>query len=350
MSRSLVYNQGMTGGFAKVSEQNKALMEDFLGYAGISKSPQTVNQYRNWLMIFFCWNLEHNENRFFVDVKKREIASYFGWLSEKGSSPARIGTLKAVLSSLSNYVELMYEDKYPNFHNQTKGIESLPPTRVRKKTVLTPDEVNGILKKLVDDKEYEIACYVALICASGCRKAEALQVKPSFFVEGNEVFEGFMYKTPLVRGKGRGKAGKPMCKYVIKSIFKPYFDLWMAERDREGIWCPDALFVKGGGRGRWTPAGKQQADYFASKISRDFNIDFYAHCLRHYFCTYLKSKGLPDDVITEVFSWASADMVKIYDDTPADAKLEKWFAPEGAKGAAEEAAKEIPNDGGSKGK
>jgi hypothetical protein len=168
---------------------------------------------------------EHNENRFFVDVKKREIASYFGWLSEKGSSPARIGTLKAVLSSLSNYVELMYEDKYPNFHNQTKGIESLPPTRVRKKTVLTPDEVNGILKKLVDDKEYEIACYVALICASGCRKAEALQVKPSFFVESNEVFEGFMYKTPLVRGKGRGKAGKPMCKYVIKSIFKPYFDL-----------------------------------------------------------------------------------------------------------------------------
>ena len=46
----------MTDGFANVNEQNKALMEDFLGYAGISKSPQTVQQYRNWLMIFFCWN------------------------------------------------------------------------------------------------------------------------------------------------------------------------------------------------------------------------------------------------------------------------------------------------------
>jgi hypothetical protein len=161
MSRSTVYNSGMTGGFDKVNQRNKDLMEDFLAYAVISKSPQTVDQYRNWLTIFFCWNREHNSDAFFVDVKKREIANYFGWLSQKGASPARIGTLKAVLSSLSNYVELMYEDKYPNFHNQTKGIEGLPPTRVRKKTVLTTDEVDGILRKLVEDGE-NFKCHYTL--------------------------------------------------------------------------------------------------------------------------------------------------------------------------------------------
>lgn len=331
MSRKTVYNYGMTVGYEKVSEENRDLVEDFLSYSGLSKSPQTVVQYKNWLMVFFCWNKDSNGDAFFTDVKKRDFAKYFGWLMEKGSSPARLSCLKAVLSSLSNYIELMYEDKYPSFHNQTKGIDSIPEARVRKKTVLTTDEVDSMLKTLVDRKEYQLACYIALVCACGCRRAESIQMKPSFFVPQNEVFEGFMWKTPVLRGKGKGKIGKQISKYVIKSMFKPYLDLWMAEREREGIWCPDALFVRRVGRGKWEPANVQTADYFATLISNEFNIDFYAHCLRHYFCTYLKSKHLPDDAIKEIFSWASTDMIQIYDDTPAEAKLERYISADGFK-------------------
>ena len=34
---------------------------------------------------------------------------------------------------------------------------------------------------------------------------------------------------------------------------------------------------------------------------------------------------LPDDVITQIFSWASADMISIYSDIPAEEILNDFF-------------------------
>jgi len=335
MSRFTLYVPKVTAGYEKkVSPENQKLVQEFVMYCrSTDKAPQTISQYENWLKIFFCWNADNNGNAFFPAIKKREFVNYFGYLEEHEYSPNRICALRAVLSSLSSEIELLDEDKYPEFHNQIRGLETIHKNPVRQKTVISEDQLRHILSSLVDAKDYQIACYVALLCSSGCRKAEAIQMKASFFTEKNEVFGGFMYKTPIVRAKGRGKAGKRISKYVIKDIFKPYFDLWMNERARLGV-VTDALFVHETGKKRkvYEPASINTVNYFASVVGQRFNMDFYAHCLRHYFATYLKGKDLPDDVVTEIFSWASTDMVKVYDDTPKEQKLSRYFGPEGIKG------------------
>ena len=78
--------------------------------------------------------------------------------------------------------------------------------------------------------------------------------------------------------------------------------------------------------GKYVAANISTANSFAAKISKLFNIEYYNHSSRHYFCTMLRNMDLPDDVIVQIFSWSDASMLKIYDDTPAEEKMSKFFA------------------------
>ena len=63
MSRSTVYNTNLTRDWEHVSAQNRRLVRDFLQYAKANdKSPQTIQQYEEWLKVFFCWNFAENED------------------------------------------------------------------------------------------------------------------------------------------------------------------------------------------------------------------------------------------------------------------------------------------------
>jgi len=324
MARSTVYNDNLTSDYEKVSPQNKQLVKQYLQYCKSNdKSPKTQQQYEAWLKVFFCWNYRENGDKLFVKLKKRDFVFYFGYLRELGMSPNRIAALKSCLSSLSTEIELLYEDEYPEFHNQLRGLEPVHITTVREKTVLTNDQIKEMLKRLTDEGEYQLACWVALVCSSGARKAELLQMKVDFFTKQTEVFDGYMYCTPPIRSKGRGKRGKVIKKYVIKEAFKPYLDAWIAEREKLGITIPE-LFVRKEGN-NWLPATVASANNFANKVSRRFKIDFYSHSGRHYFCTLLKSMKLPDDVVTLIFSWESSDMIKIYNDVSDDEILNDFF-------------------------
>lgn len=328
MARKTVYNANLTTNWTKVSKENKQFVSDFVRYCKSNdKSPQTIHQYEEWLKVFFCWNYEQNSDKLFVELKKRDFVYYFGWCRDLGMSDNRIAALKSVLSSMSSEIELLYEDVYPNFHNQLRGLEPIHVTTVRNKTIISNEEMNKILKELVEKQEYQLACYLALACASGSRKAELLQMKVSFFTEESEVFDGYMYCTPEIRAKGRGKKGKMIKKYVIKSLFKPFFDLWIKKREELGISC-DNLFVTKQ-KGVYVPATISTANSFAAKISRIFNIDYYTHSSRHFFCTSLKNMNLPDDIIIQIIGWSEnggAAMISIYDDTDRTKKIEKYFA------------------------
>jgi len=326
--RKTVYNSNMTEDWEKVNPKNQTLVKEYMQYLkSADKSPQTQKQYFEWLKVFFCWNYKENSDKFYIDLKKRDFVNYFGYLRDKEVSPNRIATLKSVLSSLSNEIELLYEDEYPNFKNQLRGMEAIHITKVREKTVISTEQLDTILNILVEKGEYQTACYLALICASGCRKAEAIQMKPIYFIKDAEVLNGYFYKTPLIRSKGKGKVGKMISKYVIKKTFKPYFDLWMKERKEKGI-NNEYLFVCYE-EGQFVPATIATANSFARKISKAGDVEFYSHAGRHYFCTLLKSMNLPDDVIVQIFSWAESSgsgMIAIYDDTDKDKKIEKFFA------------------------
>lgn len=324
MGRSTVYNVNLTEDWDAVCDKNKKLVNDFIKYCKSNdKSPQTIHQYEEWLKVFFCWNFTENNDTFFIDLKRRDFVYYFGWCRDLGMSANRVASLKSVLSSLSSEIELLYEDVYPNFHNQLRALEPVRISTVREKTVISNEQMVEILQNLIDKKEYQIACYLALACASGSRKAELLQMKVNFFTEDREVFNGYMYCTPEIRSKGRGKQGKIIKKYVIKELFKPFFDLWIQEREKLGI-TTDFLFVSKQ-NGEYVPATVSTANSFATKISKMFNIDYYAHSSRHFFCTLLKRKKLPDDVITQIFGWSNSDMIKVYSDIPAEEILGEFF-------------------------
>ena len=140
MGRSTVYNKGLTTKekWEQVSEENKELYEDFLSYCkSADKSQETIRVYKNGLKIFFCWNVEFNRNKFFVDIKIKDIIKYQNFLMEKNQSSSRIRVLKSCLSSLSIYIETVEFEDYPNFRNIVNKILAPQLVKVREKTVLS---------------------------------------------------------------------------------------------------------------------------------------------------------------------------------------------------------------------
>jgi site-specific recombinase XerD len=325
VGRTTVYTRGLTDDYDKVNPKNQTLLKEFLEYCrAIDRAETTIENYQNQIKIFFCWNLNNNENKFFVDLKKRDFIRFFGYArTELGSSPARVSGLKSALSSMSNMLENTYEDVYPTFRNAVRGIETAAKAPVREKTIIDEKQVKMVLDELVAKGKYQLACYLALLANSGSRKSEMIQMKVSFFNESHEVFGGFMYLTDTMRTKGRGSLGKMLPRYCIKEGFKQYLDLWMQERAKkniDSIWlfvvCHD---------GKWEQAKISTANSYAETLSKMFGVDFYNHCLRHAFVTSLKRAHLDDEAVRAVLGWESTELVRVYNDIPEEEYLEKYF-------------------------
>lgn len=325
MGRSTVYNDGLVTDekWEHVSKQNKDLLKDFLDYLRASdKSPQTRYQYEQQLKIFFCYLYERCDNKFFVDLKKRDLIKFSLWLqSELKVSSSRVSTLRSVISSLSSYIEKVLDDEFPTFRNISSVIEISNREPVRDKTIMSQEEMQRCLDELVKQKRYQIACYFALLVASGMRKSEAIQMKVSFFEEKAKVLNGLFYLTPHIRTKGKGEKGKQLKKYVAVKIFQPYLEMWLAERKEKGIQS-EYLFVTYKD-GNYEPAGVSTVNSWAGKISQITNLDYYNHSSRHFFTTYMKENGFSDSYIQKLVGWASLDMVRRYDDHTSEQELEQ---------------------------
>lgn len=186
--------------------------------------------------IFWVWNLENNNNKFFADLTKREIAKFQNHaLNTWGWSSNRIRRVKSTLSSLSNYIQNILDDEeeFENYKPIIRKIENPAKEVVREKTVLSDEQVDKLLNTLVEQKEYEAACGFAIAAFSGMRHAELLQMKVEYFNDEHFVFNS-MWKTDKVRAKGFGRGGKQINKFVLYGA-KPYIDLWMKERKARGI-------------------------------------------------------------------------------------------------------------------
>ena len=318
----------------KVNPKNLRLKKDFLNYLdSIQRSKTTINGYNNDLEIFFVWNLQNNDNKFFIDLTKRDLISYQSWLdNNNNNSPARIRRLKATLSSLSNYIENILDDEYKNYRSIVRKIENPINHAVREKTVFEDEQLETLLSKLVEKKKYREACMLALAMCSGRRKSELPRFKVEYFDDSNVIY-GSLFKSPeKIVTKGRGRGGKPLIVYTLVKEFKPFLDLWMNERTEKGvesIW----LFPKKVGSeyvNEQMDAGTLDtwAGIFTTLLG---GTPFYWHSMRHYFTTHLARLGLPDSVIQEIIGWESADMVKIYKDISTDEQLEKYFDENGIK-------------------
>jgi len=318
----------------RVNPDNIQLENDFLEYLeSVDRSKSTIKQYRANLHIFWCWNLDFNKNKFFVELTKRELIKFQNHaLNVWKWSPRRIRVVKATISSLSNFIESILDDEFEDYRPIIKKIESPANEAVRTKTVFQDEDLNSLLSELVDDKEYMKACILALAIYSGKRKAELTRFKASYFDDKNLICEGALYKTPeKMQTKGRGQKGKLLDVYTIAKPFKPYLDLWMQERNKLGI-DSDWLFPK-------TKNGEyinehieiSLMDSMARTFSNIIGKPFYWHSMRHRFVSMLSEQGIPDDVIKDITGWSDVSMVSVYKDIDAEDNFDKYFGSEGIK-------------------
>lgn len=307
----------------QVNPQNIELLADFLNYLrSVQRSETTIAGYENDIQIAWVWCLQNNSNRFFVDWTKRNIIAYQNWLlNEHLNSPARIRRLKAALSSLSNYIESVLDDEFPNFRNIINKVENPANRLVREKTVWEDDDLEDLLERLTEKGDFEKACMLALGIYSGRRKAELCRFKVSDFSDANLVCEGALYKSSPIKTKGKG-GGKYINCYTLAKKFKPYLDAWMSERERLGIHS-EWLFPSHTNTDEQIGIGTLNS--WANTFSRISGRDFYFHSLRHAFTTSLVRAGIPDSVITQIVGWESADMCKIYTDIDADEQIGMYF-------------------------
>ena len=310
---------------AKVNPENLRLINDYTDYLkSIQHSESTINVYTNDLQIAFVWALNHNNNKFFVNWSKRDIVAFQNWLvNENGNSPARVRRIKATLSSLSNYIESVMDDEYPEFRNIINKIKNPVNQPVREKTILSDEQIDELLKHLVEHEQFDKACLVALAVCSGRRKAELLRFKVEYFDDANLICNGALYKTSeKIKTKGRGINGKHIYCYTLAKRFKPYFDLWMDYRKKNGI------------ESVWLFPTKENPDEhikistlnsWASSFSKILGVDFYMHSLRHSWTTGLIRAGLPETVVQQLAQWSNLDMVAVYNDCDAEEQFANYF-------------------------
>ena len=313
----------------QVNPENKRLKNDFLTYLkSVQRSNGTIDGYSHDLDIFFVWNLQNNNNKFFVDLSKRDLISYQNWLIyENENSPARVRRLKAALSSLSNYVENILDDEYEGYRPIVRKIESPINQPVREKTVFSDEQLQSLLDILVKEERFTQACALSLAMCSGRRKSELLRLKVDWFTNDNIIY-GSLYKTPeKVKTKGAGN-GKYLYCYTLSKEFDPYLDLYMNWRKENNVESEWLFYDKA------DPTKQMNIstlNSWAVRFSKILGVPFYWHGLRHFFTTKLARLGLPDSVVQTVIGWSSADMVRLYDDTPDDEQLEKYFGEDGIK-------------------
>jgi site-specific recombinase XerD len=308
---------------AQINPENLKLMKQFLKEKNTRSSDGTIKNYESDLTIFFTWNLLNNDNKLFTDMRKLELSEFFSFAVEElrwGSS--RFSRCKATLSSLSNFIEKFLDDQFPTFRNNVlKAVESMPKNIVREKTVLTEEQVNNLLKYF-QETDPQIACWFALAIASGSRFSELSRFSVDIIDLEHLAFQDIFIETLRpIKTKGRTKTGKLLYKYIIKDIFVPYYQKWLEIRRKimlEHNQSHNYIFINSSGE----PAQESTVRGWVKKIEDYLGIPFYAHCLRHYFTTYLAKINLPYELIKDIVGWQDIGMVQTYSDLSS--KDKKW--------------------------
>lgn len=307
----------------KILTENKKLVERFLREKSSRVSETTIENYQSDANIFFVWNYLENENKLFTDIKKLEIADFFSFAaSELRWGSSRANRVRSFLSSLSIFIEKFFDSEYPNFKNLIlKTIESVPKELRREKTILSEEQVNDLLKYL-SETDKQKACFIALAVYSGARFSELLRFTTDLIDENHTAFEGiFLETTKQIRTKGRGKSGKLLHKYILADKFLPYYREWLEERSKVMERTGQEhlhLFIRPDG----FPANDGTARSWIASIDKYLGVNFYIHSCRHYLCTELTRKKIPQPFIQFLFGWSSSEMYQIYNDLTA--KDQTW--------------------------
>jgi len=302
----------------KVNKKNIELMNRFLKEKSSRVSETTIVVYKSNMEIFLCWNLLHNENKFFIDIKKIEFADFFTFATDEMKlGSARANNIRSTLSSFSNFIEKFFDEDYPNFRNVIlRVVESAPKEMRREKTILTDEQIESLLVHLGETNSQK-ACWLSLAVCSGARFSELLRFETGHIDENRTAFgDLFLETTKQIKTKGRGRNGKLLYKYILRDKFLPYYRIWIKEREeilsKKGK-THDFMFIREDGE----PLTQAGARGWISGFEEFLGVPFYPHALRHYLTTLLSKKNVPHPLIKEIFGWSSINLVETYDDSTA---------------------------------
>lgn len=311
----------------QIEPNNKKLVDRFLRYMSQMRSEGTIKTYRSNFNIFFCWNLDYNDNKPFEQIKKLEMQDFFIFCSEElRYSPNRYSQMHSSLSSLSTYIENQLDelDRYANFRNIVPKIDKPPKEPVRKKTIISPaqiDELTLLLEEQSKEEPFRMqeALYIVLSISAGTRLNETLRITTDILDENETAFDDlFLVTKEPIKTKGRGRQGKMLHKYIIKNLFLPWYKKWLPIREKvmkeNNVVEHNAIFIKRNGE----PIKPATVNDWTTRWSKMIDLDIYPHSFRHYFVTYLSKIGLEAELIQSIVGWTSSDMVAIYNDLRID--------------------------------
>jgi integrase len=220
----------------KVNPQNKELLEDFMMDLRENKrSLITISQYFSDLRGFFCYLYRAYNNRFVLELSRKDLKRYaLALIEERGVSNARRNVLIACLHSMLEYAEM--DDDWEYEINAARLIKSLQKEPIKPIIFLEDSTVMALYDKLMQLQEYQKATLLMLAYESAGRRAELAQVTKESFLDPT------CNNTNVVIGKGR------------KKFSLVYFDATrraaLAWLDQRGLDDIADLFVAGDGADR----------------------------------------------------------------------------------------------------
>lgn len=257
--------------YEKVNKESKLVVDDYkLELKSKSKSLGTIKQYMADIKMFLCWSVDNLDNKYILDMKKRDFRNFFLFMSETGKSSARINRVQC---SLRNLLEFCYQDddEYEDYNrNIMTSIKGVQKVEVREIVFLDDDQIDFLLDHLIEKEQYQKALYLSLSYDSAARRNEIAQVEKTNFLDSK------------MTNKVQGKRGKQFSLYYLdrtKEIAKMYFD----QRGEDDI---DSLWVTGYGQDRRELEGSalyQWAVSFRKILQQEYDEEILlnSHSLRH---------------------------------------------------------------------
>lgn len=211
-----------------LSEENRDLYDDYLlELEAQGKAKKTIKQYGFDIRAFMCWLVREKNNKYILDLKRRDFRNFFLKLQRSGTSASRINRFQ---SSIRNLLEFAcVSEDYDYEVNAMQHIRGLQKEPVREIVFLTDQQVNILIDELLKRKHYQKALFVSLAYDSAGRRNELHQVTKNGFLENNQ--------TNLVVGK-RGKKFK----LIYFNRTKIICALWLRERGEDDF---DTMWVTG---------------------------------------------------------------------------------------------------------
>jgi len=301
------------------NENNIDLTDEFLDYCrSVDRSPKTIIGYKSDLHIIMIFFKDNLKDKNFTDITKRDVIKFQSWCINQGMSPSRIRRLRSSCSSISNYIENMLDSEFKDFRNIINKIPSPSLSNVREKTIMSEEQIEDLLETLIENKDYQRACFIAILAGSGMRKSEIIQCKVNWYVGNPVIYEG-MYVSPEIRTKGKGVQGKKLKKYTICSIVDKYLELWMEKRKELNIESDNLFVIKRSEK--WECIKESTVDSWMIGFTNITKIDNYCHMYRHYSATWLKRHSVSIDQIRDFMGHNDSSTSEIYVDIGKEENL-----------------------------